>query len=81
MAHVLLAQQIIYERPESELGRGKYSTSPWVVGTLVALAVLFALAFVIVVARRRAKRAADDVGPISSRGSVRPGPPSSRSKS
>jgi hypothetical protein len=76
-AHVV--QQIVYERPESELGRGKYTTSPWVVGTIAGAAVVFATVFVIIVARRRLRRRrGDNVGPISSRGSVRPGPPSSR---
>ncbi len=73
-----MVQQTVYERPDSALGRGKYTTSPWVVGGLAALAVVFTVAFVVIFIRRRLRRAADDVGPISSRGSVRPGPPSSR---
>lgn len=73
-----MSQQTVYERPDSPLGRGKYTSSPWVVGGLAALALVFTIAFVVVFIRRKARRAADDVGPISSRGSVRPGPPSSR---
>jgi hypothetical protein len=73
-----VVQQTVYERPESPLGRGKYTSSPWVVGGLAALAIVFTVAFVVIFVRRRLRRTADDVGPISSRGSVRPGPPSSR---
>jgi hypothetical protein len=71
-------QTVVYERPESQLGRGKYTSSPWVVGGLAALAIVFAVGFVVLLVRRRMRKASDDVGPISSRGSVRPGPPSSR---
>ena len=71
-------QTVVYERPESQLGRGKYTSTPWVVGGLAALAVVFTVGFVLILVRRRMRRAKDDVGPISSRGSVRPGPPSSR---
>lgn len=71
-------QTVVYERPESPLGRGKYTSTPWVVGGLAALAVVFTVGFVVILVRRRMRRGKDDVGPISSRGSVRPGPPSAR---
>ncbi|MBL9026967.1 MAG: hypothetical protein JNL21_32525 [Myxococcales bacterium] len=71
-------QTVVYERPESQLGRGKFTSSPWIVGGLAAFAVVFTAAFVYVLVRRRLRRNRDDVGPISSRGDGRAGPPSSR---
>lgn len=66
-------------RPESELGRGRYAAPKWVILGLGALSLVVAVLMVIVIVRKRLKeRAGDDLGPVSSRGSVRPGPPSNR---
>lgn len=66
-------------RPESELARGRWAGSKWLLLGMGALSVVLAVTIVVLVIRRRLKaRAEGDLGPISSRGSVRPGPPSTR---
>lgn len=63
---------------------GDAAPATWVgsKATFVAIGVsslLLAIVIIALVIRARIRaRAGDDVGPISSRGSVRPGPPSSR---
>jgi hypothetical protein len=66
------------DRPESDLGKGRYSVPVWTVALLGAAALVMLVAFVVIVVLKRVRARREDLGPISSRGSVRPGPPSSR---
>jgi hypothetical protein len=70
--------QVPRDRPESNLGKGRYEAPLWIVAILGALAVAVLGTFLIVILVKRLRARREDLGPISSRGSVRPGPPSTR---
>ena len=71
-------QEVTQDPPASDLGKGRIDAPIWIVAALgvLALVVLGTFLAVVIVKRVRARR--EELGPISSRGSFRPGPPSTR---
>jgi hypothetical protein len=55
-----------YDRPPEGLARGRWDAPPWAIGVLGALVILGALAWLVLRARRAAKRRRG--GPVSARG-------------
>ncbi len=66
------------DRPESDLGKGHFAVPLWAVALLGAAALGMMVAFVVVVVVKRVRARREELGPVSSRGSFRPGPPSNR---
>ena len=71
-------QEVPQDPPASDLGKGRIDAPIWIVAALGVLALVLLGTFLVVVVMKRVRARREDLGPISSRGSLRPGPPSTR---